>query len=80
MHDEQRLIDGYQDETLSADDFTFCETLVKSSPGFAHRLAVASLLHDRLRSESVMARQTTSIAERTPSLGAYSSRRWTWGR
>ena len=76
MHDEQRLIDGYLDETLLADDFARCETLVKSSPEFARRLAVASLLHDRLRSESVMAMPTTSIAERASSLGTPA----TWGR
>src|SRR5262245_51083354 len=78
MHDEQLLIDGYLDETLSADDFARCESLVKSSPDFARRLAVASLLHDRMRTEATMATPTTSLAVRAPSPNTFLTRRRTW--
>lgn len=63
MHDDhQALIDAYLDEMLSPDELQRLNALLKDDPGFARRLAEASLLHDRLRTEVALAGATNSEA------------------
>lgn len=51
MHDEQRLIDGYLDDVLSSDELAQLNKLLKNDEEFARSFAVATLMHDRLRTE-----------------------------
>lgn len=65
MSDEfQILIDAYLDDVLSAEEFARVNTLAKESPEFARRLAMASLLHDRLRTEVTLAAVTGDFVGR----------------
>ena len=83
MHDDQQtLIDGYLDDVLSSDDLQRLNSLVKENPEFARRLAEASLLHDRLRTEISLAGATkgdtgpVQMAESTTTLVSRSRRSW----
>ncbi len=48
MKDPRDLIDGYLDDTLTADELTQLSHWIKSDPNHAQVFAQAALLHDRL--------------------------------
>lgn len=78
MNDQQYLIDGYLDETLSPDDSIRLQTLVKTSPEFARQLAGALMLHDRLRTESTLPEASSAVDLRLSTSPAQPARRWLW--
>lgn len=59
MTDPRELIDGYFDDSLTAEQLESLSTWIKADPNNAHSFAHASLLHDRLRN-------TFTIAEEPP--------------
>lgn len=63
-NDPKQLIDGYLDETLSSDEHELLNRWLKVSPENAQRLAQATLLHDRLRSEHLALDAAPEISHR----------------
>lgn len=63
-NDPKQLIDGYLDETLSADEHELLNRWLKSSPENAQQLAQVTLLHDRLRSEHLALDAAPEISRR----------------
>jgi hypothetical protein len=59
MPDPRELIDGYFDDTLTADQLKSLSAWIKADPNNARAFAQSSLLHDRLRN-------TFAIAEEVP--------------
>lgn len=83
MHDDrQTLIDAYLDDMLSTDDLQRFNALVQESPEFARRLAEASMLHDRLRTEMALAGATEvesgSVQAARPATTIVSASRRSW--
>lgn len=61
--DPSSLINGYLDETLSAEAQTTLADWINESPEHAHQFALALMLHDRLRGEHLA--QAVLIAEKS---------------
>ncbi len=62
--DPKQLIDGYLDETLSADEQAVLNHWLKESPQNAQQFAQEMLLHDRLRGEHLALDAVPEISRR----------------